>query len=395
MKLTQIQKLYVSNFLTGLVFWYGIEKLFMQSIGIDAVGVGTVAAVGAAASLLLEIPGGMLADKWSRKGTLLLSVFSLAVSSTILGLSQGLAQYVAGMLVYCVFLATSNGIYQAVIYDSLREEKRSQEYSKIMGRAYGLFLVGAGVANIASGFIGDAFGYETAYLLTLLSCVVNALVLVSLREPKLHRPEQKELLIKQLGKSVRNITHIRALRSLVVVFTALSIVELFKLDFGQLYILHYVTSPQIVGILWAFFAFMWAIGSVLAHRWRTRLTTLVLASTVPLIIIALVDHPVSLALFMVQIIASAALVNQIETRIQEETPSSVRASILSVLATIGRVIAIPVSFVIGWIIRDYGAFHAVQVIAVVAAATLIYWLLVEHRSPKLDVAILADPNIIV
>lgn len=37
MKMTRIHKLYISNFLTGLVFWYGIEKLFMRSIGIDAI----------------------------------------------------------------------------------------------------------------------------------------------------------------------------------------------------------------------------------------------------------------------------------------------------------------------------------------------------------------------
>ncbi len=36
--MTQIQKLYASNFLTGLVFWYDSEKLFIRNIGIDAVG---------------------------------------------------------------------------------------------------------------------------------------------------------------------------------------------------------------------------------------------------------------------------------------------------------------------------------------------------------------------
>ncbi len=67
---SQIPKIYLSNFLTGLVFWYGIEKLFMRSIGIDAVGVGIATAVFIGFNLIFDIPAGILADKWSRKGML-------------------------------------------------------------------------------------------------------------------------------------------------------------------------------------------------------------------------------------------------------------------------------------------------------------------------------------
>ena len=68
--MSQINKIYLSNFLTGLVFWYGIEKLFMLSIGITAYSVGTITALFIVVTLLLDIPSGMLADRWSRKGTL-------------------------------------------------------------------------------------------------------------------------------------------------------------------------------------------------------------------------------------------------------------------------------------------------------------------------------------
>jgi len=33
-----IRKLYLLNLLAGIVFWYPIEKLFMQHIGISAFG---------------------------------------------------------------------------------------------------------------------------------------------------------------------------------------------------------------------------------------------------------------------------------------------------------------------------------------------------------------------
>ncbi len=62
-RMTRIQKLYVSNFLTGVVFWYGIEKLFMRSIGIDAIGVGVATAFLSVFNLMTDIPAGIWAGR--------------------------------------------------------------------------------------------------------------------------------------------------------------------------------------------------------------------------------------------------------------------------------------------------------------------------------------------
>lgn len=165
MRSRQITKLYLSNFLTGLVFWYGIEKLFMTSIGIDAVGVGVATAIFLAFNLVFDIPSGILADRWSRKGMLFVSAVSLAICSVTLGLSNGLEMYIIGYLFYGMYVVSTSGTYQAIIYDSLYEEGRPEQYSKTMGQAYALFLVGAGVANIASGFIASHFSYSSAFFI--------------------------------------------------------------------------------------------------------------------------------------------------------------------------------------------------------------------------------------
>lgn len=374
MRLSQIHKLYISNFLTGLVFWYGIEKLFMSSIGINAVGVGTATAVLLAFNLLFDIPSGILADKWSRKGMLFVSAVSLAVSSVILGLSTGLALYIVGYLFYGVYVVSTSGTFQAIMYDSLHEQGRAKQYSKINGRAYALFLAGAGVANVAGGFIANSLSYSTTFYITVISCVINALLILSLKEPVFHKDEQKERVLKQLGKSTKTLVSIHLLRSLVIVISAFAIVELFMNDFGQLYMLRYVNQPQIIGILWALYAFTWALGSLIAHKFRNRLTVLVLLNTIPIVCMALIDNWFSLVLFMVQAVAAAVLFNQIETRVQENTPSSVRASVLSVLSALGRAISVPASFILGWLFVRYDALWALRFVAAIAAITLIYWL---------------------
>lgn len=381
MKLSRIQKLYISNFLTGLVFWYGIEKLFMRSIGIDAFGIGVATAFISIFNLIFDIPAGILADKWSRKGMLAVSSLSLIITALVLGSSHSLLQYIIGYAFYGITIISTSGTYQAIIYDSLREESREKQYSKINGRAYALFLVGAGVANIASGFIAHHFGYRANYFITIVSCVLNLMVILSIKEPMFHKPEQKEKVIRQLGVVSKEVARIRLLRTLAIVMSVLAVVEVFKIDFGQLYMLRYISQPQVIGLLWAAYAFTWALGSAIAHRLKAHITPLVVATVAPLICMAFLDNWMSLVLFMVQAVASAALFNQIETRIQDSVPSFVRASILSMLSVVGRIVSIPASFVLGWIFNAYGAYWALRFVAIVASLVLLYWFWSNGKMP--------------
>lgn len=379
MKLSRIHKIYLSNFLTGLVFWYGIEKLFMGSIGIDAVGVGIATAVLISFNLIFDIPSGILADRWSRKGMLIVSAIALALCSVVSGVSNGLWPYILGDILYGLYAVATSGTYQALTYDILHEERRADQYSKISGRAYALFLVGAGVANIASGFIAQATSMRTAFFITVASCVVNIAVISTIKEPTFHKTEAKARVIAQLGQITKTLAQVGLLRALAIIMGALAVVELFKSEFGQLYMLRYVNDLELMGLLWAAYAFTWALGSMIAHRFHDRLTLLVLASTVPFVAMVFIDNAFSLVLFMVQAVASAALINQIETRVQHATPSSVRASILSVLSALGRAAAVPASFLLGWLFKDFGALAAVQFIAGVCVAVLLFWFLSSSR----------------
>lgn len=375
---TQIGKMYLNSFLNGLVFWYGIEKLFMASIGIDAVGVGLATAIFLGFVLFTDIPSGFLADKWSRKGMLAVSALALAACSATLGSSSELPQYIIGYLFYGVYVVSAGGTSQAIIYDILHTEGRSNHYSKISGRANALFLCGAGIANIASGFIVHFMSFNATFFLTIIPCLLNVILILTIKEPTFHKSDAKSQTLGQLGRATRALFRIKLLRVLTIIASALAIVELFKGEFGQLYMLRYVSEPHIIGLLWAAYAFTWALGSVIAHRFHTRLTLLVAASTLPLVGMAFIDNSFSLILFMIQAVASAALLNQIETHIQTNTPSAVRASILSVVSAIGRAITIPASFMLGWLFKEFGAFWAVRSVAVVTVLILIYWIITNR-----------------
>lgn len=77
----RLAPLFIAKFLLCFVFWYSIEKLFMYSIGFNDASIGLMAAIYAVMSVLMEVPSGVLADRWSRKGVMILSALSMLLSS--------------------------------------------------------------------------------------------------------------------------------------------------------------------------------------------------------------------------------------------------------------------------------------------------------------------------
>src|SRR5256886_3850829 len=98
----RLRPLYVAAWLLGLNFWVPVEKLFLSQIGFNAATVGLLAATYAAVVPFLEIPSGILADRWSRRGVLMIANDVLAASALIGGLSTNVSTYlIAALLLEC------------------------------------------------------------------------------------------------------------------------------------------------------------------------------------------------------------------------------------------------------------------------------------------------------
>ena len=80
----------------------------MNEIGFDAATVGLMAAAYAALVPIVEIPSGVIADRWNRRGVLMIAGLSLA-ESLVGGLSHNVPTYIAGAMVLGVYFAMYSG----------------------------------------------------------------------------------------------------------------------------------------------------------------------------------------------------------------------------------------------------------------------------------------------
>ncbi len=118
----RLRPLYLTGFIHSFVLWYSIEKLFMRSVGLNDYLITIATLVYIVVMMTANIPLGLLADRWSRKGVLYIATCALIGSSLVCGFSHGLAAYATGISVWGLFYAAYAGTYDSAVYDVVLEE---------------------------------------------------------------------------------------------------------------------------------------------------------------------------------------------------------------------------------------------------------------------------------
>lgn len=369
-----ISKLYLTNFLTGFVFWYAIEKLFLRSIGVSAVGIVANAVTYILVSTVFDIPTGILADRWNRKYTLMIGIGCLAVSSIIMGLSHGLTLYIFATAIWGLYTVFTQGTYQAMTYDSLHELGRQDEYVKQQGRSYGMFLVGVSISSVFGGYLGQHLGYRSTYFLTLVPCLFNLAVLWSLREPVFHKDTVDTKLWVHVKQTMHLLSGKQSLIVVSILFMGISILNYTQNEYAGLY--YIALGFGSIGNGWAN-AGKWIAGA-LGRFMSERLRKYVLWS-IPIFFASFLGFSVwrstfGLILFTISGFLQSIIMTNLEGVVQENVPSSIRATALSTLSFAYSIIVIPISLVFGVLAR-HDVFHSYQFTAVIGLFFGLVWFL--------------------
>ncbi len=370
-----IKKLYIANFLTGIIFWYPIEKLFMQDIGISAFGVGVNAVVFLAITVIFDVPSGVLADRWNRKRTLILSLVALALSSLVLGLSNSLAPYLVGTMLFGAYVVLTSGTYQAIMYDSLYQIGESKRYDKHQGRAYALFLAGVGFSSLAGGYIADGFGYRWSYYLSIIPTFLALFALLTLVEPIIIRTAHDTRLKKHIKNSADLLFSNKILFHLALFAVIAGMLRSTQNEFAGLYYIALGLTAIPTGYANAARWLSGTAGQFIAEKIGRKVLHFIPMLFFTFFVFTLIESLWGLIFFYMAVFLHAVMQNQAEAEIQDHTPSEIRATTLSLLGFATNVILIPIGLLFGWITQQVSVYAAYQVLAVVGLIYSIVWLL--------------------
>lgn len=356
----RLRPLYVTAFIHGFVLWYSIEKLFMRSIGLNDYLITVATLVYIAVMTLANIPLGMLADRWSRKGVLYVATCALIASSLVCGLSHGLVAYAAGISAWGVYYAAYAGTYDSVIYDVLMEETGSADG---FGRCYGrvqMFDSAAFIMSaLLSAYVARYASLRVEYFLTVPFTCCAFLTLRRFREPSLHLRAPGGHLLAHLGQILRAAT--RAEVGWIVVALVANCVTLrLLIEFCQLWYLGLALPAALYGPGCALLhSGAWG-GSALAGRLRSGRVVLVAAlATCASATGLFARSPAMVIGAQVAVITGVTPLNIVLTRrLHEAMPSNIRAGASSVVSTIGYGVFVPATLGLGLVSRAHGIFEA-------------------------------------
>jgi predicted MFS family arabinose efflux permease len=366
--------------LQGFMLWVPVEKLFMNEIGFDAATVGVMAAAYAALVPLVEIPSGILADRWSRRGVLIVASTALMLTSLVGGLSNSVPLYIVSALFLAVYFAMYSGTMEAAVYDTLLEETGGSDgFERRIGRVRFVESATLVVSSLAGGVLAGLTTPRLTYFLTVPFALASIVALLRFDEPRLHKSEESTSLRSHVAVTYRTITGRRELLPAVglTVLTALMLQVIF--EFGPLWLVASGTAPGLYGPFWAGLVSTLGLGGLLAGRVRlnrpatvaSAIAVLTLASWAltasrNLLVVTIAQFAVALVVVTMSIYVSRVL--------HDAVPSTIRSGVVSGVGALSWVTFLPFSLLFGEISKNYGVDTAAWMItgvAVLAAAVLV------------------------
>jgi MFS family permease len=367
--------LYTSTFFSGLVFWYAIEKLFMAQIGFTDATIILAIALSTACILLFEIPSGILADKWSRRGVLILAQVSLGLSSFVGYLSHGPLLFLLSVGLWGVYSAMSSGAAESIVYDTLLEENGDRHgFEKYYGRTRTFISISLVAGSLLGGVISEFFDPRAAFLLTVPSAVLGIVAILFLHEPTLHKTET-DISIKQ---HIRNSAKLFKSSELIITLT-LSVVLLntvyrFLFEFYQLWLVALGLGVVYYGAVNALLNTSFGIAGYFTHIVQKRgfnAYILGIASALSLLGLLSKSLPVVITSIVVVIILLSMINVMLAGKLHDQISSSQRSGISSTVSTIGTILFLAISLPSSYLVH-YSIYWSIPILLALTLAGTYY-----------------------
>ena len=352
------------KFFQNLLFWQATWFLFFQS-ELSAAEAILIYAIADLATTVLEVPSGYASDRFGRRVTLVVSAVAGLVAAAMQAVGQGFWVFALAQLALGAFTAFASGTDSSLLYESLDAEGRAGELEAEEVRAWRFSFTALMVSAVAGGALAF-WGLRLPYVATAAALAV--LVIVSLRfvEP----PEQR---VTEGGELARAGALGRALKDPVLLWffvlsLAMYVFSHLPFIFGQPFILNALASfgleaeaPAISGAVTAVMMGISILTSWLVpgiRRWLGLPGILLTAFGMQIVLVAGLAASASvlvIGLLFLRMVPDSLSKPYIAARVQPLLPSAARATYLSIVSLVGRVVFAATLFLASSGASDVGA----------------------------------------
>ncbi|SDC36499.1 Predicted arabinose efflux permease, MFS family [Geodermatophilus telluris] len=288
--------------------------------------------------LLAEVPTGVLADRWSRRGALVLAGVLEAAGFAVWTAAPGPVGFAAGFVLWGVGGALVSGAAEALVYDGLAAAGAGDAYLRVHGATTATELLVQVPTALLAGVLVSVGGYPLVGWASVAVCLAAAALATRFPEPPRTGGDpddgtdggEPEVPLRTAAATALRRPGLWPVLAAVALLGGLDAIE----EYFPLLARDQGVPTALVPAAVLVVALAGAAGAALggrAGRLPVRALPVLLAlSAVLLAGGALVAHPVALAAVAVSYGLYLAVLVVGEARLQEQVPGPVRATVTSV-----------------------------------------------------------------
>ena len=339
--------------------------LFYEENGLTITDLFVIQAIYSVTIALIEIPSGYVADVFGRKNSMIIGTFFGFLGILTYSLSFGFDGFLLAALCLGVGQSFISGSDTALMYDSLVELNRSDDFIRLEGRTISMGNLAEATAFIIGGFLAQ-ISLRTPFYYQVGIALIGFVIALLLVEPKVHRLEEGK---SKPWKNIKKIIHYAIienaiLRAYIFYSAIIGAATLTMAWFAQPYLKALGIGVVYFGLIGAGLNLAVAIPSFYAHEIERRINTKILLSLILLLIVgcyftvAYINTLWGLLILLLFYITRGVATPVLRDYMNRHIPSNMRATVMSIRSFIIRILFASTSPILGYVADLYSLQYA-------------------------------------
>ena len=362
---SNIWKLYVIKTSKWMTLFMPIIWLFYEENGLTITDLFVIQAIYSVTIALIEIPSGYVADIFGRKNSMVIGTFFGFLGILIYSLSFDFDGFLLAALCLGIGQSFISGSDTALMYDSLVEINRSDDFIKLEGRTISMGNLAEAIAFVIGGFLAE-ISLRTPFYYQVGIALAGFTIALFLIEPKVHRLQDGK---SKPWKNIKKIIHYamienNILRAYIFYSAIFGAATLTMAWFVQPYFKTLGLEVIYFGLIGAGLNLAVAFPAFYAHVIERKIGTKTLLSLLLLLIVgcyltvAYVDSLWGLLILLLFYLTRGVATPVLRDYMNRHIPSNMRATVMSIRSFIIRVLFASTSPIFGYVADLYSLQYA-------------------------------------
>jgi MFS family permease len=176
---------------------------------------------------LFEIPTGVIADRFGRKTSLILSGLVTGIAALIYASYANFWIFALGEVLWAIGSTLASGADSALVYDSLKQNNGEKKSKSIFNRIESIGLVAMMISAPLGSLVAKQFGINWAMILTSIPMFLAVVIGLSFKEPPTGEKKEHRNYFKILKTGLQYFREHRILKILTLDYVAIITLSFF------------------------------------------------------------------------------------------------------------------------------------------------------------------------